>query len=442
MFALHQHLLQELIVQVQLFLFFPLQLCVFPQGFFRVGQRGLELQSRGTGLGRMCLVYNDGIVTTRDFVHLLIDHRELLERGDNDADAVVDGVPQILGSFVLADGLYRAERVIKAGDGLLQLGVQHRAVSDHNNAGEHRPIFVIVQGGQAVGCPGDGVGLAGTRGVLNQIVVPRAVCAHIGQKLAHHVQLMIAWEDQLFIFRGMDELLHNVHHAVLPEDILPEVGGRIAVGIGGVTLAAVIARAVGALVEGQKDGIFPCKLCGHPDLQLIHAEIAQDALVELEADLPRVAVVHPLALGVVHRLPGVLVFQFESKHRDAVDRKHHVHGFVLDSGIKPLAVTGDLIGRVLLCRSLVQAGLRPEIADAEAHTPVLEAMAQHMQQSVHITGGVKGLAELSFRFRIVLHDEARPLLRLGLLYEADQCLWEQPQLGIISVMICCISSRW
>ncbi len=49
---------------------------------------------------------------------------------------------------------------------------------------------------------------------------------------------------------------------------------------------------------------------------MIHAEITQDTLVELEANLPRVPVIHPLPLGVVHGLPGVLVFQCKSKDRN------------------------------------------------------------------------------------------------------------------------------
>ena len=171
----------------------------------------------------------------------------------------------------------------------------------------------------------------------------------------------------------MDKLLQNIHHAVLLEDLLPKVSGGIAVGIGGVALAAVVARAVGALVERQEEGILPGQFRGHPDLQLIHAEVAQDTLVELKADLPRVTVVHPLALGVVHRLAGVLVFQFEGEHRDAVDGQHHVHAVVGVGGIEPLAVAGDLIGRVLLRCRQIQTGLRPEKADAKAHAPVLEA---------------------------------------------------------------------
>ena len=262
----------------------------------------------------------------------------------------------------------------------------------------------------------------------------------MGNELTHHIQLMIAGEDQPIPLQT-DEFLDDVHHAVRLEHGFPEIIRGIAVGVGRITLASILAGAVAALVEGKEEGLVTGELCRHPGFGQIHAEVGQDALVELEADLPRVAVVHPLALGIVHRLAGVLVFQLEGKHRDAVDGQHHVHAVVGVSGIEPLAVAGDLIGRVLLRRHLVQAGLRPEITDAKAHAPVLEAVAQHLQQPVHITGSVEGKAELPLRLRLVLHDEARPLLRLGLLHKAHQRLHEQPQLGIIGVMVSCIPAR-
>ena len=441
MLSVGDHLTDQTVIGIHLILGLALQLGIFPQGIGSIRQRDLQLHGRFAGLGRMGLIHDDGEALAAGIIHFLVDHRELLQRGDNDTLSGVERVPQIPGGLLLVDGTDGAERMIEACDGLLELGIQVAPVRDDHDRVKDRLIFRIMQRGQTVGCPGDGVGLAGTRGVLNQIVVAGAVSAHVGQELAHHVQLMVAREDQLFIFRGMNELLQNVHHAVLLEDLLPQVGGGIAVRISGVALAAVVARAVGALVEGQEEGVLSGQLRGHPDFQQINAEVAQNALVELETDLPWVAVVHPLAFGVVHGLAGVLVFQLEGEHRDTVDGQHHVHAVVGVGGIEPLAVAGDLIGRVLLRRRLVQAGLRPEIADAKAHAPVLEAVAQHLQQPVHMASCFKGLTELPLRLRLVLHDEARPLLWVGLLHEAHQRLREQPQLGIIGVMVSRVPAR-
>lgn len=102
--------------------------------------------------------------------------------------------------------------------------------------------------------------------------------------------------------------MQDVHHAVPLEHPLPKVGGWVTVRVGGVALAAILSGAVGALVEGQKIGILSGQPGGHPNLGVIHAEEGQDALVKLEAGLPRVPVIHPLALGVFYILTGVLVF--------------------------------------------------------------------------------------------------------------------------------------
>ena len=142
----------------------------------------------------MGLVYNDGIVTTRDFIHLLIDHRELLERGDDDADAVVDGVPQILGSFVLTDGLHRAQRMVKARNGLLQLCIQYRSVGHDNDTGKDGIIILVVQRGQTICRPCNGIGFARASGVLDQVVMTCTVLGNMSNQLSHNVKLVVARE--------------------------------------------------------------------------------------------------------------------------------------------------------------------------------------------------------------------------------------------------------
>ena len=52
-----------------------------------------------------------------------------------------------------------------------------------------------MQTGEPVGQPCNGVGLAGTGAVLNEIVLAGAVGLYIGQQLGHHIQLMIPGED-------------------------------------------------------------------------------------------------------------------------------------------------------------------------------------------------------------------------------------------------------
>ena len=54
----------------------------------------------------------------------------------------------------------------------------------------------------------------------------------------------------------MEELLQDVHHAVLLKDLLPKVGRGVAVRVGRVTLAAVLPGPVGTLIEGQEVDIL------------------------------------------------------------------------------------------------------------------------------------------------------------------------------------------
>ena len=305
---LNGHFPHQAVVWVQLFFGLALDLGVFPQSILGIRKGGFQFQSRAAGLGGMGLVYDNRKVPSCYFIHFLIDDRELLQGGDDNAHTAVDGVPQVLGGLIFPDGLNGAEGVVKAGNGLLQLRIQHGAVGNDHHAGEHRRVLLIEQRGQPVSRPRNGVGLAASGAVLDQVIMPGSVLSDIGQQLPHHIQLMIARKNQRFAVLQVHKLLGNVHHTVLLKDILPQIRRRVAVWVCRIALAAVVSGSVGALVKGQEIGVLSGELCGHPHLGVIHAEIGQNALVELEAKLPRVAVIHPLPLGVIHRLSGVLVF--------------------------------------------------------------------------------------------------------------------------------------
>ena len=141
---------------------------VLLQNFLGIGQRPLQLAGGVTGLGGMGLVHNDRKPLIAG-AHFLIDDRELLEGSNNDARPGLDGLPELLG--VLVNLLHHARHMVKLVDGVLQLAVQHPAVGDDDDRLEDLLVVVIVQAGEPVGKPGDGVGLAGTGAVLNEIVL-------------------------------------------------------------------------------------------------------------------------------------------------------------------------------------------------------------------------------------------------------------------------------
>ena len=116
----------------------------------------------------------------------------------------------------------------------------------------------------------------------------------------------------------MNKLLENVHHTFFLENLFPQIFRGIAVWVGRVALATVTARTGRALVKRQEGSVLTGEFGCHPDFGVVSAEVAQDALIELEADFSGITVIHPLPLGIVHVLTGVLVLQLKSEHRDAV----------------------------------------------------------------------------------------------------------------------------
>ena len=174
---------------------------------------------------------------------------------------------------------------------------------------------------------------------------------------------------------------------------------------------------------------------------MIHAEIGQNTLVELEAKLPRVAVIHPLPLGIIHRLAGALVFQFKGEHRDAVEHQHHIHTLFCIGGEVPLAIALDGVCRPLGSRRLIQGRLRLKIAHPKTQSTVLEAVAQDREQSLRLASRVERRAELPHRVKLIGIFKSCPLLGLGALDKVDQGIHIEPLFGVIGVCALGISAR-
>ncbi len=111
-------------------------------------------------------------------------------------------------------------------------------------------------------------------------------------------------------------------------------------------------------------------------------------LLNWQAKLPRVAVIHPLPLGVVHRLAGVLVFQLKGEYRNAVEHQHHIHALFRVGREVPLAVALDGVCRPLGSRRLIQGRLRLKIAHPKTQSTVLEAVAQDRESSPSVSQAV------------------------------------------------------
>ena len=153
---------------------------------------------------------------------------------------------------------------------------------------------------------------------------------------------------------------------------------------------------------------------------MVNGKAAQNPLVELKANLARVAVIHPLSLGVVDGLPGVLIFQLKRKDGNTVEHEHHIHALFAVCAVVPLTIDGDVVVCVLRRRSLIQSGFRLEVADAKRNASVLEAVAKHMEQAGHIAGVVEGIAKFFYGVDLVGICKPRPLLGLSPLDKVDQ----------------------
>ena len=91
----------------------------------------------------------------------------------------------------------------------------------------------IVQLGEKMRGPGDGVGLARARRVLHQIFAARAVRQHGGLELARHIKLVVAGEDDLldllFLVPLGDEVAaQDFQPAFALPDLFPEIGRAVA----------------------------------------------------------------------------------------------------------------------------------------------------------------------------------------------------------------------
>lgn len=108
----------------------------------------------------MRLINNEGELLFFELADLLQDEREFLQGGDDDRRALVQGLGQLGAVFV--DFLDHAGLVFELADGFLQLTVEHLAVGNDDDRVEDLFVLVVVQVGQPVCCPGNGVRFART----------------------------------------------------------------------------------------------------------------------------------------------------------------------------------------------------------------------------------------------------------------------------------------
>jgi hypothetical protein len=198
----------------------------------------------------MSLVDDDRVAALGHARDLVDDEGELLEGRDDDARLLTHERGGELGG-ILVDLLDGAVGVLQLVDGVLELAVEHHTVGDDDNLVEHL-LVTAVQGHEAVRQPSDRVRLARARRMLDQVAMPGAVLARVRLELQHRVPLMQPGEDQLdrpaaLVLLDVNEAGQDVEPRVALPDPLPQICGPVAVGVGRVAGAEVVAE-----VEGKE----------------------------------------------------------------------------------------------------------------------------------------------------------------------------------------------
>src|SRR5690606_20786810 len=152
------------------------------------------------------------------------------------------------------------------------------------------------------------------------VALAGAAAARIGDEPAYAVELLVTREDEetpaglpallILLLDLVDELAHEVEHAVARPGLLPEVGG-------GVTLLRRRHRRIAgaaelALVERQEARPLAREVRRHEDEVRVHREMCEAAAVG-EERLARVAVGLVLPDRVLDVLPIQRVLQLRGK---------------------------------------------------------------------------------------------------------------------------------
>ena len=397
------------------------------------GQHLAHLARAGAGLRRVRLVDDDREAVAGQLLHLVGDHRELLERGDNDRLAVLQRLAELPRGGV--DVLHHPFHLLELAHGALELAVEHAAVGDDDDGIEDAAVPGVVQDGKLVRQPGDGVALARSRAVLDQVALPRPPGPRVGHQAAHRVELVVAREDEaalaglaalvVLLFHDMEELLQQVQHAVARPDLLPQVGGGEAAPGGRVARAAIA-----ALVERQEARRRAAQAGGHVDQVRVGREMRQ-AAAEREERLLGVAVEAVLADGILDVLAGQRVLQFRGENGQAVQEEDQVQAVLVLQAVVHLAADRKEVAGVELAIRLVQPAGRPEVGELEFAAVALDPLPQDVQRAALLDLGGEPLQQPVARVRAVQLLELLPFLGLGGVDEGQGVLGDQAEGAIV-----------
>ena len=389
-------------------------------GLLQAACREHRFQALGalSGLRRMRFVHDQGESLTGKLADLTGDDRKLLQRGDDDRPARLQGLAELARGLV--DVLHHAEGLLELPDGLLELAVEHAPVGHHHHRVEDAPIVVVMQHREPVGEPGDGEALAAAGGMLDQVAFTGAVIACVAHQPAHAIELLVARKYQepparpapaiVLHLDLVDELPDEIEDAIAGPDPLPQVVGGEA-HTGGRD-RRISSAAEAPLVEGQEPGSGAGELGGHEHLFRIHREVGEAASVG-EERLTRVPVVLVLVDRVLHVLTVERVLELGREDGNAVQEEGEVDALLGLFAEAELAHNGEEVGPVQALQFLVESARRPEVREPEFAARVLDAVSQHVERPAAGDLTRETAQETRLHVSPVVLLEPFPLLWLG-----------------------------
>ena len=349
--------------------------------------RGLA-RLRGVGF-----VDDHRVPALREARHLVHDEGELLQRRHDDLRLCrPERLGQLLGR--LEQVRHQAVDVFELVDGALELPVEDPAVGDHHDLVEDLPVLGVVQRRQPVRRPRDGERLARAGGVLDEVVPPRPVFAGAGLQPANRVPLVESREDQQRVPQGglaplprlgrleVDEPVEDVQPGLPLPHLLPQVGGRVAFGVGGIPLAARRGVRVAAPVERQEPRGPALQLRRHHHQVRIDGEV--DERPAAEKGILRIAVGAVLGHGVVDGLVREGVLQLGRGDGQSIDEQHEVDRIGVLRRVAQLSDDGQAVGVVLGLEVGVEPGRRPEVGEPDLHAQVLDSVSQDVDRPAFV----------------------------------------------------------
>ena len=151
-----------------------------------------------TGSRRMRFVNDNCKTLLLQSSYAIDDIGELLNGGSDNFRITVQRNCKVRRIALIIHYANQTSLVLHAHNGFLQLTVNNHTVCNDDDIIENNFIVSIVQRSQPVSQPCDGIRLAGTCAVLNQIVLCGMVFSDICKNTANDIKLVVAGENQVF----------------------------------------------------------------------------------------------------------------------------------------------------------------------------------------------------------------------------------------------------